>query len=166
MLKVVMISHSKSKSNNEPLDLNEFIQNNAGLVVCVVNKLKPEQKFRDDYIQLGYIGLWKAYKKFDQSLGYKFSTIAYTCIKREILKFKIKEAKHNYKPYQDTSYYTNDKIEELVPNNLTKKEKSVLKLRLQNYKMLEITKILNLSSRHVTQRIYKSAINKIKVANE
>lgn len=41
---------------------------------------------QDDLIQVGFIGLWKAIEKFDESLGFKFSTYAVPKITGEMLK--------------------------------------------------------------------------------
>ncbi|MEG0259892.1 MAG: sigma-70 family RNA polymerase sigma factor [Lysinibacillus sp.] len=41
---------------------------------------------QDDFASVGFIGLIKASKLFDKSLGYKFSTLAAKCINGEIIK--------------------------------------------------------------------------------
>ena len=41
--------------------MEELIEKNMGLVLSIVNKFNPRnQTEKDDYIQAGRIGLWKA----------------------------------------------------------------------------------------------------------
>lgn len=53
-------------------------------------------RYKDDLMQCGYIGLWQACNKFDESKGYNFSTFAVRCIKNEMAQFLRKELKHWY----------------------------------------------------------------------
>ena len=46
--------------------MDDLIEKNMGLVVSVVNSFKPQNYTeRDDYIQAGRIGLWKALRKYN-----------------------------------------------------------------------------------------------------
>lgn len=62
------------------------IEEHFGLVHKIVNKyFKRTNLYEyDDLFQVGCIGLVKASKKFDESLGNKFSTFAITCIYGEL----------------------------------------------------------------------------------
>lgn len=60
-------------------------ENNLGLIHHVIKKYGLTDKF-EDYFDLGLIGLASAINNFDQNLGFKFSTFATDCIKKEILK--------------------------------------------------------------------------------
>jgi len=89
-------------SNNQflPGSADEFIEQNLGLARKVAwgfiraasrdNRIKFDE---DDFFSIAYIGLWKAYVKFDPTgrIGadggqIKFSTLAVPIIKREIMK--------------------------------------------------------------------------------
>lgn len=65
---------------------DELVLNNVNLIYYVLKKLELFDK-RDLYEEIGMIGLVKASKKYDPSLGYKFSTFAMTFITREILRY-------------------------------------------------------------------------------
>ena len=55
--------------------MNDLIEENMGLVVSVVNSFKPRNNTeREDYIQAGRIGLWKALKNYDPNRGAVLST--------------------------------------------------------------------------------------------
>ena len=72
-------------------------EENMALVVDVYNKHFTRLcKYKEDLIQSGNLGLWKACLKFDESKGYKFSTFAVRCIKNEMGMFLRKELKHGY----------------------------------------------------------------------
>lgn len=72
---------------------DELFESNKKLVFFVVNRMISNNSNnnevsiidRDDMEQMGMIGLWKASEKFDQSLGYTFSTYAIPAISGEII---------------------------------------------------------------------------------
>lgn len=70
----------------------ELFENNKKLVFYVIKKLRHNyQKDHaivelDDMVQVGYIGLWKAAQRFDESKDFKFATYAVPTIMGEILK--------------------------------------------------------------------------------
>ena len=50
--------------------MEELIEKNMGLVLSIVNKFNPKnQTEKEDYIQAGRIGLWKALTKFSKNGG-------------------------------------------------------------------------------------------------
>lgn len=53
-------------------------------------------RYYDDLIQCGYIGLWKACKNYNNTKKANFSTFAIKCIKNEMAQFLKKELKHWY----------------------------------------------------------------------
>ena len=67
--------------------MEELIEKHMGLVISIVNRFNPKnQTEKDDYIQAGRIGLWKALTKFSKTGGSKFSPYAWNPIKWEIIK--------------------------------------------------------------------------------
>lgn len=60
-------------------------ENNLGLIYHVIKMYGLNDKF-EDYFDLGLIGLTSAINNFDENLGFKFSTFATDCIKKEIVK--------------------------------------------------------------------------------
>lgn len=55
---------------------------------------KKYSRFRDDLISSGYIGFYKALKKYDADKSVKFSTYVSACIVNEMRSFLRKEMKH------------------------------------------------------------------------
>ena len=64
-----------------------LVEKNMGLVYSIAGKFAGRGCDREDLVQLGAIGLIKAVKKFDVSLGVQFSTYAVPMIIGEIKRF-------------------------------------------------------------------------------
>lgn len=62
----------------------ELIKNNINLIYVVLKKLKLYHK-KDEYYDIGLVGLVKGVKSFDPSKGYAISTYLYKCIYNEII---------------------------------------------------------------------------------
>lgn len=65
----------------------QLVQENAGLVWCVVKRFLHRGAEAEDLFQIGNIGLLKAIDKFDPSYEVKFSTYAVPMISGEIKRF-------------------------------------------------------------------------------
>lgn len=65
----------------------QLVQENAGLVWCVVKRFLQRGAEAEDLFQIGNIGLLKAIDKFDLSYEVKFSTYAVPMISGEIKRF-------------------------------------------------------------------------------
>lgn len=62
----------------------EIIINNAKLIYKILKRLNLYSK-KDEFYDLGMIGLVKGAKSYDPSLGYAMSTYLYKCIYNEII---------------------------------------------------------------------------------
>lgn len=62
-----------------------LVKENLGLVGVIVARFEMDHQDRDDFFQIGCIGLCKAVETFDESKNIKFSTYAGQCIQNEIL---------------------------------------------------------------------------------
>lgn len=69
----------------------ELIIHNMRLVSYVANQFYTLQYSQDELINVGVIGLIKAIDNFDVTKHYKLSTLAFICIKNEILYFIRKQ---------------------------------------------------------------------------
>ncbi|WLR43152.1 sigma-70 family RNA polymerase sigma factor [Bacillus carboniphilus] len=81
-------------------DFDKVYDLNFPLVLSIVNELNI-YKNREDYIQIGYIALWKAYNRFDERKG-KFSSFAYKTIKGELLNELTRQNKMQVECSQQT----------------------------------------------------------------
>ena len=78
-MKEILISDSV-----EEKDYNRIVESNLKLVISIAKKYVKSGISFEDLIQEGNIGLIKAAKKFDPSLGYKFSTYSCWWIRNQI----------------------------------------------------------------------------------
>lgn len=66
---------------------NEFVNQNMGLVMNIAKRFTGRGTEFEDLVQIGCIGLIKAASKFNEELGYKFSTYAVPLIMGEIKRY-------------------------------------------------------------------------------
>jgi len=159
----------KTLENNDTQE--SLILENQGLVITLVKHFNPPTSTEfDEYVQVGDIGLWKAAQKYDKNRG-AFSTIAWHCIRNEIIRYIQKEKKHSVTLIDNSildnkSVFTpNSSFSENLPASLTEKEVKVISLRLAGYTFVEIGEINNISKGGASN-IYKRAIKKIRISNK
>tara|TARA_R110000824_G_scaffold10866_1_gene47575 strand:+ start:65034 stop:65492 length:459 start_codon:yes stop_codon:yes gene_type:complete len=152
--------------------MKDLLEENMGLVISIVNRFNPKNTTeRDDFIQAGRIGLWKALDKFCESRGTKFSPYAWNPIKWEIMKEIRSAMKHKHVPLNpdnddDIGNYTSkESFWELIPSSLTSEERDVIKLRLEGCNFKEISSEFDWS-RALVKKIFDSAVKKIRDNNE
>lgn len=68
-------------------DRNQVVMDNLGLVYMVLKRFGGRGYEMEDLFQIGVIGLTKAADKFDESLGFAFSTYAVPLVIGEIKRF-------------------------------------------------------------------------------
>ena len=148
--------------------MDSLIEENMGLIVSIVNRFKPKNNAeREDFVQAGRIGLWKAIKKYDASRGIALSTYAWNPIKWEIIK-EIKSTKRDrYCPMSKTkvpSYVLSERLWECLPSTLSEEEITLLNLRGMGYRLSEMSEIVEKKTSYV-KRIFYNAIRKIREIN-
>ena len=145
--------------------MEDLIEKNMGLVASIVNSFHPkDQTEREDYLQAGRIGLWKALKNFNPTKGSKFSPYAWNPIRWEIIKeIKIMKRKKDHIDLSSINvpaYIEKEKFWEYLPE-LTDEEKMVLDLRLMEYRFHEICTHMGKRNNYI-KKLFYSAIEKIK----
>ena len=77
----------KKAKNGDEDACEKIIKNNTPLIWSIVRRFLGRGVDSDDLYQLGCLGLLKAIRGFDESLGYQFSTYAVPKISGEIRRF-------------------------------------------------------------------------------
>lgn len=153
------------------MDRQKLVEENVKLVYEVAHKYKylccTTVDF-DDLVSIGYIGLVKASKSYDDTKNIKFSTLAFVCIKNEILReFVNKQYRFNdtntvslntvFQPKHDVDcielheLISDDKMGDYLENldnkilidniyeKCTDKEKRVIDLYLEGFSLKDIS---------------------------
>lgn len=152
----------------------DMFDSNVELVYFVFNRYYSKyRQFKDDLIQEGLMGLWKACQSFDESKGFMFSTYAVRVIYNQMAMFMRKEAKHfvntsldrvvasvpdNNITYQDLledkpalSEYERDAIQMLVEQAEKDGWSDIVNMRLKGYKQVEIAEELGMHPSRVSE---------------
>ncbi len=151
--------------------MEDLLDKNMGLVISIVNRFNPKNSTeREDYIQAGRIGLWKALNKFCPERGTKFSPYAWNPIRWEIIKEIKSHMKHKHFSLESSGedaflYHNDESFWELMPSSLTEKETSIIKLKLEGYNLKEISENLDIERSQV-RKLFNSAVKKIRDNND
>ncbi len=116
-----------------------FVNGNLRLVLSVIQKFSNRGELADDLFQVGCVGLMKAVKNFDLSVGVKFSTYAVPMIVGEVRRYlRDNNAIRVSRSVKDLAYKALQAKEELARKN--NKEPS----------LEEIAKVLDASVKSVS----------------
>lgn len=146
--------------------MDELIEENMGLVVSIVDSFKPKNTTeRQDLIDAGRIGLWKALKKFHPDKGYSISTYVWRPIRWSIIR-EIRKVKNNISLNDAPEPQINmrDNIWEYYTKDMTDEEKRLINLKAEGYKIKEIAEKTNQSFSNTRKKLYK-IIKRMKEAN-
>tara|TARA_R110000744_G_scaffold174750_4_gene293512 strand:+ start:1652 stop:2104 length:453 start_codon:yes stop_codon:yes gene_type:complete len=141
---------------------SKLIEEHRELVISEVMEVVNSKSDLEDYIQVGFIGLIKAYRKFDPEKGC-FENYAKVCVRNEVMVALKKKVKNTV--YHKKSDKSDIVVWEVVPDSLSDTEKIVIKMRCQNYTNKEIAEMLCLTKTYVKQ-VYANCIKKLRSANE
>ena len=163
----------------------KLVEDNHNLIYHFLRKYKLEH---DEWYDMAAIGLCKAIISYDKSIS-KFSTYAYKTMFNTVFKEKNRELNQRTIPKHKLSYYDakcfsnineenmtyfdmlpsnknteneaifNIKLHNFI-NNITEKEKQVLRLSMEGYLQREIGEIMGYSQTHIG-RITNRMLNKI-----
>lgn len=146
--------------------LASLIEENMGLVVLAVNSFGPKDSLeKDELMQLGRIGLWKAIKKHNPKRS-KLSTCMYNYVRWEIGRYLYKKSKTKYADLHENIMCNKsvDNVWEYIPEFLSNKEKDVVSMRLEGHSFVDIGKKLGYS-RGWANNVFQKALDKINNAN-
>lgn len=157
---------------------NQLIENNVKLVYYCFNRLHKDsfvEKYKDDLIQEGMLGLMKAANTFDSEKG-RFSTYAAMCIRNEMFMFMRRMRKSYDKEISlytpvgidpdggeiyliDTIASKSENAEDELDfktavqfiNEQSERNQAIMKMRLDGFTMTEIGKVLGISQSYVSR---------------
>jgi RNA polymerase sigma factor (sigma-70 family) len=148
--------------------MNDLIEQNMGLVISIVNSFGPKNHTeRDDLIDAGRIGLWKALEKYSPDNGNSISTYAWRPIKWSIIKeIKNRRSFVSIDNIVDPEIKTKNEAWEYYTNDITEEEKMLIELRKEGYRFHEICDILkDFGKPSKIKKTYYKLIKKLREAN-
>ena len=116
---------------------------------------------RDDYIQVGRIGLLKAIRSYDKDRGAAFSTYAHRCIKNEMVREYHKNKKHKLTITTDKFDHIPAPSKMIIDTEgLSSDEKTIVDMRLNYETFKNIASTLGYS-RNKVRKIMRNIGKKI-----
>lgn len=119
------------------MDEEKLILENTNLIYHVLQKLKLYAK-RDEYYDVGLIGLIKGVKQFNPQLNFKLSTYLYKCIENEILREIRMENSEKRKCHKnaislDTPLKVDERLtlSDVIPSDFSIEEQAIEEERIQ-----------------------------------
>lgn len=159
----------KVSSYNNPKVIQKYARDNYKLVPYFAkNYMKDLTKYeKEELVQEGYIGLLYASRKYNESLGFKFSTYSSYWIKRYFVIYLNKIKRYNYLPLNlDVNKYYDYK-KEIDLEVLDDVEKDLIKKRYYDKKKIkEIAAEYNYSRDTVSKKLKSSIYKLYKVNNK
>jgi RNA polymerase sporulation-specific sigma factor len=155
--------------------INQILTNNKNLVVAIARKYFLIGGDKEDLIQEGMIGLFKAINSFSAEKNDNFVPYAITLIEREIISairhantsnnqvltdahFVDSEDEIHSSISPESDYLSGESTHELITEiykNLSPFEQSVVKYYLKGYTYIDIAKILNKSNKSIDNALHR-----------
>ncbi len=170
----------KVRSDNDNEAFLKILDEHIRMIQSIVNNFEVDcgnfQVSRDDMIQEGTIALLEACKTYRECYDTKFSTYAYTIIKRRIQRYYYDEfdkyneerfSLDNLEVYDHCSFIAYDnkvdftqcvhnraKLESLI-EKLSEEDKQIVRMRIDSYTYDEIAKYLHINRKRIDNRLYR-----------
>lgn len=167
--------------------LNGHIKMIESIVLNCVNEIGDFRLNKDDLKQEAIIGLYDACKCYKEDMNTKFSTFAYTCIKRRVHAY-YRKCTHLYcvecvsldnsvvkdsgliYGIQKEQESIKDKMEVLnkLMTQLNYEDRMIVDMRIKNYSYKEISDYLNIKEKRIDNRLMriKNRLSKSDLVNK
>jgi len=146
--------------------MEDIIEENMGLVVSIVNTFNPKNDTeRQDLIDAGRIGLWKAIKKYDPDSNFKVCTFAWRPIRWAII--RELQRRNNCVSLNEVAepvIHNKERIWELLPSDTPEAEIQIVRMRCEGYRFKEISERMQEEPDVIKNKFYK-LIRKLKEQN-
>ena len=147
--------------------MEDIIEKNMGLVISIVNTFSPKNETeRQDLIDAGRIGLWKAIKKYNPKNNTKVSTFAWRPIRWAII--RELQRKNNCVSLSDIAepvINIKERIWELLPSDTSEQERQIVRMRCEGYRFKEISEEMQEEPDVIKNKFYK-LIRRLKEDNK
>lgn len=178
-----MVLINKVRDDCDDFAFNEIVKEYARMVESIIVAYDEEfgdfRLNRDDLRQEAHIALYDACKSYKVGMDTKFSTFAYTCIKRRVHRFYLRYVRFYCKETTSLdSFETRDagflyystcvnedaynkekenRIEllKMIMDSLSYEDRTIVDMRINNFSYQEISDKLNINRKRVDNRLNK-----------
>lgn len=178
-----MVLINKVREECDDFAFKEMIKEYSRMIESIVGSYVVEfndyRLNKDDLRQEAYIALYDACKSYKFEMDTKFSTFAYTCIKRKVHRFYTRYVRYYctegssldcYQTQDPGFLYYNNCVNESVSNKekqniqetlntllseLSYEDRMIVDMRMNNYSYQEISNKLNINRKRVDNRLSK-----------
>lgn len=145
---------------------DSLLRDHLGLVNSIINGFYvPPGLDREDLVQVGLMGIFKANKQYKSNKDTEFSTYAYKSAKNEILKLLDKQKKYMnesnpllIEPIDESLPMEKCIVAKAIKKDLEQEEKIIIDLLYKGYTQREIAKVLDTTQPNICQRIRRLKI--------
>lgn len=143
--------------------MEDIIEENMGLVISIVNTFNPKNDTeRQDLIDAGRIGLWKAIQKYNPKKNVKVCTFAWRPIRWSIIReLQRRNSCVSLNEIAEPLTHNKERIWELLPSDTTDQEKEIVRMRCEGYRFKEISEEMQEDADVIKNKFYK-LIRKLK----
>jgi RNA polymerase sigma factor (sigma-70 family) len=147
--------------------MEDIIEENMGLVVSIVNTFNPKNETeRQDLIDAGRIGLWKAIKKYNPKNNVKVCTFAWRPIRWAIIReLQRRNNCVSLSEIAEPMIHSKERIWELLPSDTPEQERKIVRMRCEGYRFKEISEEMQEEPDVIKNKFYK-LIRKLKEENK
>lgn len=149
--------------------MSQEIEQYLPLVHSIVNQFFiPDGLERDDLVQAGLIGVWKAGKKYNPNMNTAFTTYAYTAARNEIMDTIRKQSKFQAESADlkehDALHYEMEQhvLHRFIKEDLEAEEQTLCRLLYEGYTQREIAKMFNTTQPNICMRIRRLRVKGIR----
>lgn len=156
-------------SNYTEQQIASLLEKNMGIIVKLGKSFKFDRETYEDILQVGRLAAWRAIKNHDPNKA-KLSTVIYTYVRNDMIRFAKKQWKHKNKEVLFPrlfagEYQYQDNLWEYMPSSLNENEHKIVHHLYEGHSFREIGKNMGLTTKE-TKDIFANAAEKIRVANE
>lgn len=163
----------KKAKNGDPLATDQILSDYKNIVIAIARRFYLMGGDRDDLIQEGMIGLFKAINSFDLDKNIPFKNYAGRLIEREMISAIRRENTNNNQVLDESleiidnlsdeksperEYLSEENIQEFTKEMkkvLSPFEIKVVNLYLKGYTYIDIAKLLNKSNKSVDNALFR-----------
>ena len=150
------------------MTIEEYLKQHERIVHHYLNNIAVSKNDYDDYVQIGLMGLCRAYDTYNEEHNCKPSTWAYNNVRWAILRHIDRHSNEDIlcdpHEFDVMSNESSDSLQDYISSNFSDTEVDIINMRMMGYTYEQIGKKHHMN-RQAVSKMYKDTILKIQEAN-